>query len=564
MRERQIGGFASLPAAVQYAAQCPDQTLNWFDGSGKLQEQLTYAQLSKRMLSYASQLVRHAPAPSTCDVIAPRIGILAATGPEFIIAFCACQYLGWVPCPLPMPGLMQNVDRYARSLANMQRAAGMSLLLGPDAMLKMLQTSSALQMPMLAFEELNGTVAAEDVPPFSAPDAEAIAYVQFSSGSTSQPKGIAISHRALMSNVDVILRHGMALRPEDRAFSWLPYFHDMGLVGFVLAPLCAQVHVDYLAPSTFARRPHIWPTLMAERGSTIAYAPSFAWQLAARHAASVPETARLDAVRIAGVGGDQVIHGALQAFADAFAERGFDADAFKPSYGLAEATLAVSMSHTPFAEQNPALVDCGPPLAGWQLTVRDNAGNALPSDAEGEIDVLGPSQLSGFFIAGQLHPQPKTQPVATGDRGYVDADGRLFITGRIKDLIIINGRNLWPQDVEAAVADAMQMPREHMLLLQDSRADRHGALVLLLHEKAVRKHEAASPQETLQRAAAAATSAAAATVHVCMIANGSIAHTSSGKVARAPTRLQFESGQFSILASSDSAYPLHIPDTEKP
>ncbi|QIL69468.1 AMP-binding protein [Diaphorobacter sp. HDW4B] len=564
MRERQIGGFASLPAAVQYAAQFPQQTLNWFDGSGALQQPLSYAHLSERMLAYAAQLARHATTIAPNDGIGPRVGILAATGPEFIAAFCACQYLGWVPCPLPLPSLMQNVDRYARSLANMQHAAGMSLLLGPEAMLKMLQTSSALQMPMQAFETLSNSVSAADVPPFAEPDAESIAYVQFSSGSTSQPKGIAISHCALMHNVDVILRHGMALKSEDRAFSWLPYFHDMGLVGFVLAPLCAQVHVDYLAPSTFARRPHIWPTLMAERGSTIAYAPSFAWQLAARHAASVPTTAQLDAVRIAGVGGDQVIHGALQAFVDAFAKHGFHADAFKPSYGLAEATLAVSMSHTPFAEQNPELVDCGPPLPSWQLTVRDSAGKTLPANIEGEIDITGPSQLSGFFIAGQLHTHAATQPVATGDRGYVDSAGRLFITGRIKDLIIINGRNLWPQDVEAAVSESTQMPREHMLLLQDSRAGRHGALVLLLHEKAVRKQESTSLQEALQRAAAAATSAAGATVHVCMIANGSIAHTSSGKVARAPTRLQFESGQITILASTDSAYPSHIPDTEKP
>jgi len=575
MPERKIGGFSHLLQALAHAAAFPSQSLSWFDGRGRLQLTLSYAQLLDKARSYAAQLAGRVEAvPSHADGMGPRLGIVATTGPDFLPAFCASQWLGGVPCPLPAPGPLQDFSRYTQALLNMCRAAGISLVMGPRPLLAQLQADAQWDVSTLSFEELAAETAdalsgSPPMPQAVAP--QAIAYVQFSSGSTGQPKGVAISHAALMHNIDAIVQAGMALTAQDRAFSWLPYYHDMGLVGFVLAPLCAQVSVDYLAPSAFARRPQLWPGLMAERGSTITYAPNFAWPMAARSAKLVDAHARLTGLRIAGVGGDYVDYAALQAFAEAFAPHGFVADAFKPSYGLAEATL-VTMSDKPFdslpayvhidgrqrvravaaddASAKP-LVDCGRPLPGWTLQVRDAAGQKLPPEVEGDIWLQGPALLSGYFSAGVLQPGPASQGLATGDRGFLAAGGSLYVTGRSKDLIVIHGRNVWPSDVEAAASQCAGIAQEDMQLLHArSPAMGQTALVLLLHEKALRQ----SPEpQALVLAAAAATAVAGGAVRACVVANGSIAYTSSGKKARAWTLARFEQGQIPILADSDAA-----------
>jgi len=575
MPERKIGGFTHLLQALAHAAAFPSQSWSWFDGRGRLQQTLSYAQLLDKARSYAAQLARRVEAvPSHADGMGPRLGIVATTGPDFLPAFCASQWLGGVPCPLPAPGPLQDFSRYTQALLNMCRAAGISLVMGPRPLLAQLQADAQRDVSTLSFEELaaetaDGLSGSPPMPQAVAP--QAIAYVQFSSGSTGQPKGVAISHAALMHNIDAILQAGMALTAQDRAFSWLPYYHDMGLVGFVLAPLCAQVSVDYLAPSAFARRPQLWPGLMAERGSTITYAPNFAWQMAAKSAALVGADARLNGLRIAGVGGDYVDYAALQAFANAYAPHGFVADAFKPSYGLAEATLAVTMSAAPF-DSLPAyvhiddgqrvhavatddacgkpLVDCGRPLPGWTLRVRDAAGENLPPEVEGDIWLQGPAQLSGYFSAGVLQPVSTSQGLETGDRGFLSTGGSLYVTGRSKDLIVIHGRNVWPSDVEAAASQRTGIAQEHMQLLHASGMDLdQAALVLLLHEKALRQ----SPEsQALVLAAAAATAVAGGAVRACVVANGSIAYTSSGKKARALTLARFEQGQIPILADSDA------------
>lgn len=560
---RQIGGFSHLLEALEYAAGNTSQRLTWFDGQGNIQHTQSYGDVFQAAQLASAHLHAHLAlqSPSTeARPLGPRIGVIATTGPDFLPILCACMRLGAIACPLPVLGPLQDTARYATTLQAMCQAAGIGLLIGPQAILTLLHMHGAVssqRIQYLAFEAIKHTpnspaatalgMHSKTIQP------EDIAYVQFSSGSTGSPKGIAISHAALMHNVDAIVQHGMALQDSDRAFSWLPYYHDMGLVGFVLAPLCAQVSVDYLTPSSFARRPYLWLDLMAKRGSTITYAPNFAWRMAVQSAPHLAEDRPLNALRIAGVGGDYVDYPTLVQFADCFAKHGFQANAFKPSYGLAEATLAVTFCNAAFEQQHhdfvihastgkveiaapcalhsKSMVDCGPALPGWNMSIRNVQGEALPAMQEGQITLQGPAQMSGYFSGGTLHTMAKDQAIETGDKGFLTAAGTLVISGRSKDLIVIHGRNIWPRDIEEAVCKATGIPLEHQIFLQSQPEHAQAPQwSVFVHHKAIAKSK---PSEVLKDIAAAATAAAGTSVQACIVANGTIVHTSSGKKARA-------------------------------
>ena len=557
--ERRMGGFSSLPQALRYAATAfPDQGFSYFDGQGQLSARMGYGELWRRACAVAVWMRTGIAAQR-----GTRIGLLAQTGPDFIVHFCACQLLGWVPCPLPLPASLQGASRYQQALANLQAAAGIELLIGPRQLLASLQTgmSGLAGLDYEATAHLGGDEAtcAAAWQAGGAPEPSDVAYVQFSSGSTAQPKGIAIAHRALMANVDDILRHGLRVVPQDRAFSWLPYYHDMGLVGLLLAPICGQVSVDYLAPSSFVRRPHVWLALMERQGSTITYAPGFAYALAARRLPPGAPVPRLHALRIAGVGGDQVHAAQLQEFGRALAPQGFDMNAFKPSYGLAEATLAVTMCDAPFdrlqrhfaigddgavrevdaAEPAArALVSCGKALPGWTVTVVDAQGRPLPPLRVGGIVVKGEAQMSGLLEHGRLEAVDRSRGIETGDLGFRAADGEWFVVGRGADLVIVRGRNLWPLDLERVAAQVLGADTDDLMLLQKEGPG--AELVLLVQEKAAARVQGAEHHGHLVAALVAACGAA---VQPCVVANGTIERTSSGKKARGPTRARFLGGR---------------------
>ncbi|WP_448586962.1 AMP-binding protein, partial [Thermaurantiacus sp.] len=260
--------------------------------------------------------------------------------------------------------------------------------------------------------------------------------------------------------------------------SWLPWYHDMGLVGCVFSPLAGQLSVDYLSTDDFARRPLSWLTLISRNpGLSISYSPSFGYDICARRISTQSDVASkfdLSRWRVAGNGADMIRPDICQAFVDAFAEAGFRAEAFRPSYGLAEATLAVTIapegqgivcdlvdeSRLSGAGSKPdperpvryrAIVDCGPAIEGHRVEIRDEAGAPLPDREIGRVFVSGPSLMVGYF----RDPEATAACLAdgwldTGDMGYL-VDGHLFIVGRAKDMIILNGRNHWPQDIEWAI-----------------------------------------------------------------------------------------------------------------
>jgi len=464
-RRTRPGDFDTIGQALDFAAE---QTtgVNIHSLRGELTEVLAYADLAAQARALAPRLL--ALGVKSGD----RVAMAAESDGDFMRAFFACQYAGLVPAPVPLPAPFGGREGYVAHLRRMLISAGAKVALAPAALADWFaEAAEGLDM------KLTGTLA--DLPPAAGaalppPDPDGLCYLQFSSGSTRFPLGVAVTQKALMANLVAIGRDGLALNAADRAVTWLPLYHDMGLVGMLLCSMAFQVSIDMLPTGAFVRRPSLWLDLISKRGGTISYAPTFGFDLAARRAQTAGSADfDLSTWRIAGLGGDMIRPEPLRAFAAAFAGSGFDPRAYVASYGMAEATLALTLApvgtglRTDVADvdrlerqavagpvsrpgaRTREFARCGPILAGHRLEVRDEAGAVLPERRVGRLFASGPSLMKSYF--GEPEETAKTLSadgwLDTGDLGYF-VDGEIVITGRAKDLIIVNGRNVWPQDLE--------------------------------------------------------------------------------------------------------------------
>lgn len=459
--------FDTIAEALDYAAHGPTG-LNFYSGKGTLVESLPYRTLREQALAFARRMLGAGLKPGC------RVGLIAESDGDFARAFFACQYAALIPVPLPLPTAFAGKDGYLAHLRRMIQIAKADALLGPASLESWIREAAAsLDLTVVTtFDAFDGVPpVAGDLP---AQDPQGIAYLQFSSGSTRFPSGIAITQRAFTANAREAGAHGLRIDEGDRCVSWLPFYHDMGLVGFLLMPMALQCTIDILPTHEFVRRPLVWLELMSRNRGTVSYSPSFGYELCARRAERTSvDTLDLSSWRSAGVGGDLIRPNVLARFAERFAAQGFDASAFLPSYGMAEATLALCIAPLrqgargdtidaavfesehraiSIAEGGPrtrTFVLCGSILPGHSLEVRDDRGRSLPSRHVGRIYVRGPSLMTGYFGA----PEETARVLSgdgwldTGDLGYL-LDGQIVVTGRAKDLIIVNGRNLWPQDLE--------------------------------------------------------------------------------------------------------------------
>ena len=443
------GGFSSLCEALDYAAQ-GETGLNYFDARGRLTACLPYGDLRER----ARKLARRLTAAGMRR--GERLVIVADTWPGFCVAFFAAQYAGVLAVPVAVPVGLGAKESYIAQLRRQIVAAEAVGILAPDefadfAIAAAAGTSARLAGALSLFEALPEST--DEPRPLGAGER---CYVQFSSGSTRRPLGIDIGQDQLMANIDGSLA-SQQIDADDSGVSWLPLYHDMGLIGFVLAPMCAQLSVDLLAPRDFARRPLQWLSLISRRRATITYSPSFGYDLVARRAqAQMPGDVDLSCLKLAGVGADMIRPAALGRFADTFAARGFDASAFMASYGLAEVCVGLCFGRRSGGLKTDRrgareFVLCGRPMMDHHVEIRDDSGNPLGERDVGRLFVSGRSVMRGYF--GEVEESARALAdgwLDTGDLGYW-CDGELVITGRAKDLIIVNGRNIWPQDIEWAV-----------------------------------------------------------------------------------------------------------------
>lgn len=464
---RRHADFATFAEAIDYAARS-EKGLNFHDMRGQLERVYPYRELREDALVMARRLV--AAGIGRAD----RVALIAETGPDFAALFCACVYAGAWPVPLPLPTTFGGKENYIEQLAVQLSSADPKLLIHPAEIAEMAREAATRQScAAMSWRDF----AATDAPDCDLPtaDPEDICYLQYSSGSTRFPTGVAVTHKALLHN---LYGHSttMHLGDNDRCVSWLPWYHDMGLVGCFLSLIANQVSGDFLKPDAFARRPLAWLDMISRNpGNTLSYSPTFGYDICARRISSqstVAERFDLSRWRVAGNGADMIRPDVMQSFVNAFADAGFRASAFTPSYGLAEAVLAVTvmppgegirvelveeerLAGAPRDIARPAryraIVNCGKALPDMQVEIRGEEGEPRADHHIGKVWCRGPSVMHSYFRNEDATKDCLVDGwLDTGDMGYM-ANGYLFIVGRAKDMIIINGKNHWPQDIEWAV-----------------------------------------------------------------------------------------------------------------
>ncbi len=539
------GGFPSLCAALDYAAG-GEAGFNFFDSRGVLRHVLSHARLRAEAMVFARHLAGAGLARGE------RLLLVAETSPAFCVAFFGAQYAGVVPVPVSTPVGMGSKVTFIEQLARQAASCAAAGILAPAelaAYAREAATASGARLAGTVEDVLARTPSSAELQPLSAGEA---CYVQFSSGSTRTPQGIDIRQDQLMANIDASIA-AQRLGPEDSGVSWLPFYHDMGLIGFVLAPLCAQRSIDLLSPQDFARRPMQWLSLIARRRATITYSPSFGYDLAVRRAARQAGTdLDLSCLRLAGIGADMIQPAILDRFAETFAAAGFDRRAFLPSYGMAEVCVGLSFRE-PFSgvrldrfadPQSGRVRDfvlCGKPIAGHAVEIRDRDGRALGERAIGRLFVRGPSVMPGYVRPAADGDSPLRDGwLDSGDLGYW-CDGELVITGRAKDLIIVNGRNVWPQDIEWAVGALDLGGRGECCAFSIEVDDTEKVIVLAEHRpETVPEREAVAG---LIREAVKQTTGLESQV-VLVGRRPGLPRTTSGKLARGAARKRYLAGGY--------------------
>ncbi|HUK12702.1 MAG TPA: AMP-binding protein [Thermoanaerobaculaceae bacterium] len=561
--------FATLVDALAAAAGC-DSGITLVD----LHERETtvpFAEIAARAERAAAGLRAAGVAPGD------RVALVLPTSTGFLDALFGTLLAGAVPVPLYPPLRLGRLAEYHAATARMLAAAGVALVVVDERTGRLLGQAIERARPRLgwrragdlAANRLGGTVRAEVGP-------DDLALIQYSSGATTDPKPVALTHRQVLAQLAAI----RALLPPERGdrqlgVSWLPLYHDMGLIGCLLLAVYYPGPLVLIPPEHFLARPALWPRAIARHRATLSIAPPFGYALAARRVRD-EEIAGIDlsSWRMAGCGAEPISIRALDAFARRFAAAGFDAAALRPCYGLAEAALAVTFAPADrpvrtvaidparlaaVGEAVPggrAIVSVGTPVPGFEVEVRDDGGRPLPERRVGRVHTRGPSVMAGYF--GRPEASARALDAGwldTGDLGFV-ADGELYVCGREKDVIVIRGANRAPQEFEES-ADAVEGVRAGCVValgFEPEGAD--GEELLVLAERA-RDGERDGGDERLaaaiRRAVTDATGVAPHTVRV--LEPGTLPRTSSGKLRRSEALRRYLAAE---LAPPDAAGPARL------
>ncbi|SEL30530.1 type I polyketide synthase [Streptacidiphilus jiangxiensis] len=521
---------------------------------------VTYLELRRRVEEVAALVARHA-APGE------RALLYYPGGLDFVVAFLGCLRAGVIAVPTAGP----DGDRSERA---MSRTAGSAADCAASIVLTTQQVARSTRLASVpglsglrwlptdrATGQATGPVtgeAAGPAAPFFTPSADDVAFIQYTSGSTGSPRGVMVTHANLMHNLagqEQVWHQGSGAH----MVSWLPAFHDMGLIGGLLHPLFIGAGATILPPEAFVQRPLRWLEAISAFGGTLSCAPDFAYELCSR-TATEQDLARLDLSRwsVAANGAEPVRIATLDRFAERFASAGFRREAFTPGYGLAESTLVVS--GVPFGQEPRATehgVSCGRPIPGVRVAVvSPTTGREVGEGETGEIWVHSASNAAGYWDRPQETRETfqarlegaETLFLRTGDLGAL-RDGELYVTGRIKDLIIVAGRNHYPQDVEASAERAAPAVRAGCVAAFATPDDERLVIVAEVRDDASEGEgpdpAATNPSSADLSDAVAAIRAAVSADHgleaaaVVLIAPRTLPKTTSGKIRRGACRALF-------------------------
>jgi len=551
------------------------------DERGEHHYTLTFGELYTAAQKCAEELARRGVPPGG------RVSLMLPTSRQFFICYAGILLAGAVPVPIYPPFRADRIEEYAGRQAAILNNAGVCLLLTfrrAEAVAKLLKPRVKSLLGVVEAEKL--LEAAEKAPP-PAPGAlpafisgsrirkgSDIALLQYTSGSTGDPKGVVLTHANLLANMRAIAK-GLQMGPGDVGISWLPLYHDMGLIGAWLTLLLHGVPLVVMSPLAFLTRPERWLQAMSKHKGTITAAPNFAYELCVRKVSDkAMEGVDLSSMRVVMNGAEPVNPETLERFANRFTKYGFRKEAMLPVYGLAEASLGVTfpplnrlplverVEREAFATHGKAVpaaegdesaisfVSSGSSFPGHDVMIVDKDGNGVPEQTEGFLWFRGPSATSGYFenpeATAALMPQGPAQRegeyawLNSGDRAF-QANGEIFITGRVKDIIIKGGRNLYPHEVEELAARAEGIRKgcvvafglkdkgsgtEKLVIVAESReqdAARRAAMVAAINDEVSRG--LGLPPDRVE-----------------LIPSGSIPKTSSGKLRRDETKQLYVAG----------------------
>jgi len=569
-RRGPASGARTLVEALRWQVeQGPDRThinLRTDDGT---ETRITYGSLWRDASAVADGLRGRGVVPSE------RVALLLRTEAAFFHAYFGILLAGGVPVPLYPPFRADQIEEYAARQAAILRNAGTRVLLTfAEA-----ERAATLLRPLAPQLVTVTTVEHMQDPGVQDPGVRAaltdpgvlehdLALIQYTSGSTGSPKGVALTHANLLANVRAI-GEAFQLTGDDIGVTWLPLYHDMGLIGAWFAPLYHGIEIVSMSPLAFLAKPVRWLEAISRHRATVSAAPNFAYDLCARKIADA-DLAGLDlsSWRCALNGAEAVLAGTIDRFSSRFGPLGFRPEAMQPVYGLAEGSLCVTappLGRAPRVERldreafqraraiEPArrddpqpltFVACGRPIPRHELRIVDDAGTDRPARVEGRVQFRGPSSMQGYFENAEATAAVVRDGgwIETGDLGFRDEDGDLYVTGRAKDVIIAGGRNIYPQEVEEAVAEVPGVRRGCVAAfgVQDAATGTERLVVV------AETRGAAPPDGSPLYAAvnAAIVGAIGVPADVVVFARpGSVPKTSSGKIRRASTRELYETGR---------------------
>jgi len=487
-----------------------------------------------------------------------RVAIVLPTGQEFIDALFGCQLLGAVPTPLYPPVRLGRLTEYHERTATMLKSVEAAALVTSGRVRRVMGQVMARYRPRLGLIDASTLASGVEREPTPV-DPDQLAMIQFSSGTTMEPKPVALSHRQVVANVQVIIDY----LPLDRGFkqagvSWLPLYHDMGLIGCVFVAVVGPGPLALIPPELFLARPALWLRAISRHRATVSPAPNFAYALCAERIED-EELAGVDlsSWRLALTGAEPVAAGSLRQFNERFSHWGLRPEALTPVYGLAEASLAVTFSDPgrPFTsryidrlglargqvlptESGPKareMVSVGRPLRGFGVEVRDTEGSALSEGQVGQIWARGPSVMSGYL-------DREEQPIVdgwldTGDLGFI-LDEELYISGRLKDVVILRGQNHDPHEIERAV-DGLAGVRTGCAAAVSDLDDEQERLVVFVEYRQLREGLAEDCRKSVLSRTGLDPDL------VVLLAPGTLPRTSSGKIRRKETLRSFKAGELS-------------------